>query len=63
MKTIPEDQVGMVIAWLRLLGAAILTHTLDDELCEIVADDGVALPSSDEIDALVERLSMAEDAP
>jgi hypothetical protein len=59
-RTIRDAELGVVLAGLRMLQGAIIDHTLDDELCEIAADDDGALPDSEAIDALCERLSLGE---
>jgi hypothetical protein len=59
-KTIPEDQIAMVLVGLRFLEIAIDTNTLDEEDRDLIEGDGGTLPDVKEISALRERLD-AED--
>jgi hypothetical protein len=60
MKTIPDDQIGMVICGLRLLQDAIETATLDEEDAAIITGDGGAFPTSEEISTLMVTLELPE---
>jgi hypothetical protein len=59
-KTIPEDQIAMVLVGLRFLEITIDTNTLDEEDRDLIEGDGGTLPDVKEISALRERLD-AED--
>jgi hypothetical protein len=56
-QTIHEAELGWVLAGLRLLKDTILHHSFDPDVREIASYGRGTLPTSDEIEALCERLN------